>query len=63
MNRNVGAVDRILRIVTGAAILSLYFVGPQTPWALFGFVPMLTGLFGLCPAYSLLGISTCPRKA
>jgi len=62
MTCNVGTLDRALRVVVGAAILSLYFVGPQTPWALLGLVPIVTGLAGVCPAYSLLGLSTCARQ-
>ncbi len=62
MTCNVGTFDRALRVLVGAAILSLYFVGPQTPWALLGLVPIVTGLVGVCPAYSLLGLSTCPRQ-
>ena len=38
------------------------FVGPQTPWGWIGVVPLVTGLLGNCPVYSLLGISTCPVK-
>jgi hypothetical protein len=60
---NEGKVDRLLRIIAGAALISLYFVGPQTPWALLGAVPLLTGLIGYCPAYSLIGANTCARKA
>lgn len=60
---NEGNVDRLLRILAGGAILSLYFVGPQSPWALIGVVPLLTGLIGYCPAYSLIGVNTCARKA
>jgi len=59
MKINEGAPDRILRVVVGLAILSLAFVGPQTPWAYLGLVPLLTGLVGFCPAYALLGLSTC----
>ncbi|MGE5267179.1 MAG: DUF2892 domain-containing protein [Deltaproteobacteria bacterium] len=62
MTCNEGKADRALRIVAGAAILSLYFVGPQSPWALLGIVPLLTGLIGYCPAYSLIGMNTCARK-
>jgi hypothetical protein len=63
MSTNVGAVDRLLRIVLGLVLLSLVFVGPQTLWGLVGIVPLVTGLFGVCPAYSLLGIRTCPMRA
>lgn len=59
MTRNEGNIDRILRVVVGLGILSLAFIGPQSAWAYLGIVPVLTGLLGYCPAYSLLGISTC----
>jgi hypothetical protein len=60
--KNEGTVDRVLRVVAGAALVSLVFVGPQTPWGWIGVVPLVTGLLGNCPVYSLLGISTCPIK-
>ena len=62
MTRNEGSLDRILRIVAGVALISLVFIGPQTPWGWIGVVPLLTGLIGWCPAYTLLGIRTCPTK-
>ncbi len=58
--RNVGSVDRALRIVLGLALLALVVVGPKTLWGLLGLVPLLTGAIGSCPAYSLLGLKTCP---
>jgi hypothetical protein len=59
MKRNVGSVDRALRVVAGLALLSLTVFGPQTPWGLVGLVPLATALVGWCPAYTLLGIRTC----
>lgn len=59
MKANEGGADRALRIIGGLAILSLAFVGPQTPWAYIGVVPLLTGLVGFCPLYALLGVNTC----
>lgn len=59
---NVGQLDRILRVVAGIALIALVFVGPQTPWGWVGVVPLVTGLFGTCPLYTLLGIRTCPRR-
>lgn len=59
MKLNEGTVDRILRVVVGIAILSLAFVGPQTPWAYLGLVPLLTGIIGFCPLYAILGVNTC----
>lgn len=64
MKTNEGLVDRVIRVIAGIAILSLYFVleGPNRNWALIGVVPLLTGLVGYCPAYSLFGFNTCPVK-
>ena len=60
--KNEGTIDRALRVIAGAALVSLVFVGPETPWGWIGLVPLVTGLVGNCPVYSLLGISTCPIK-
>ena len=60
--KNEGKLDRTLRVIGGAALISLVFVGPQTLWGWIGLVPLVTGLVGNCPVYSLLGISTCPVK-
>jgi len=49
-------------ILVGIGILSLAFVGPQSPWAYLGVVPLLTGLVGWCPPYALLGIGTTARN-
>ncbi len=63
MTANVGGIDRILRIVAGIAILSLFFVleGNARYWALIGIVPILTGTFRFCPVYPILGINTCSK--
>ncbi len=60
--RNVGTVDRIVRVVVGIAILSLVFVGPRTAWGWLGLVPLVTATIGWCPAYSLLGVRTRPSS-
>jgi hypothetical protein len=60
--KNEGNIDRILRVIVGAALIALVFVGPQTAWGWVGLVPLVTGLVGTCPAYSLLGINTCGLK-
>ncbi|MCC6783794.1 MAG: DUF2892 domain-containing protein [Planctomycetes bacterium] len=59
MATNEGTLDRALRVALGLGILSLAFVGPQSPWAWLGLVPLLTGLLGSCPLYTLLGVRTC----
>ena len=56
-------IERVIRVLVGIAILSIVFIGPKTPWGWFGILPILTGASGLCPLYTLLGISTCPKKA
>ena len=61
--QNEHKVERVLRIALGLGLLSLVFVGPQTLWGLVGIVPLVTGLAGTCPLYSLVGFSTCPRDA
>lgn len=60
MTRNEGTIDRALRVIAGFVLISLVFVGPQTPFGWIGIVPLATGLLGWCPAYTLLGIKTCP---
>ncbi len=57
MTKNVGTVDKVIRIVAGLAIIGagVYY---QNWWGAIGLVPLLTALIGWCPAYSLLGIKT-----
>jgi hypothetical protein len=62
MTRNEGTLDRGLRILAGLVLISLVFIGPQTPWGWIGIVPLVTGLVGYCPLYTVLGINTCPMK-
>ncbi len=59
--RNEHRIDRIARIILGLALLSLVFVGPKTLWGLIGIVPLVTGSCGVCPLYSVVGLTTCPR--
>ena len=60
--RNEHTVERVLRVALGAVLIALVFVGPQTPWGWLGLIPLITGLVGSCPVYTLLGVSTCPAK-
>ncbi len=62
ITKNEGNLDRVLRVVVGAAAISLVFIGPETAWGWLGLVPLITGLVGTCPVYSLLGINTCGIK-
>ncbi|QWT47638.1 YgaP family membrane protein [Azospira inquinata] len=61
MKANVGGIDKILRIVVGLALVAWAVMGGPI-WAWIGVVPLATGLLGWCPAYTLLGIKTCPMK-
>jgi len=61
MGKNVGTVDRIARLIVGAGLISLVFIGPQTPWGWIGVIPLLTAVVGFCPLYRMLGIGTCSK--
>ena len=56
--KNEGKIDRTLRIIVGAALISLVFVGPETLWGWVGLLPLITGVVGYCPAYPMFGINT-----
>ena len=60
---NEGTIDRVLRVIVGAALIAIVFVGPQNPWGWIGLIPLVTGLVGICPLYMILGINTCPMKS
>jgi hypothetical protein len=60
--QNEHMLERAARIVVGLALLSLAFFGPKTAWGYLGAVPLLTGLIGSCPLYTVFGISTCSMK-
>ena len=57
---NVGGIDRILRIIVGIALIALAVTGTVGWWGWIGVIPLATGLIGTCPAYRLLGMSSCP---
>ncbi len=55
---NVGAVDRVIRAAAGGALLTLVFVGPETPWGWLGLLLIGSALIGWCGAYRVLGVKT-----
>jgi hypothetical protein len=59
MKANVGTADRVVRIGAGLALVGLAIAGAIGPWGYIGVVAILTGIFRVCPAYSVMGISTC----
>lgn len=62
MKMNVGSADRVLRIVAGVVLIGLAATENIGVWGYIGVVPLVTGLFRVCPAYLPLGINTCPMK-
>lgn len=58
-SRNVGGIDRILRIIVGIALIALAVTGTVGWWGYIGVVPLVTGAVGWCPAYLPFGIKTC----
>ena len=63
MKCNVGGIDRILRIAVGALLVALAITNVVGWWAWLGLIPLTTGLFRFCPAYPLLGITSCRTSA
>jgi hypothetical protein len=62
MKANVGGVDRALRVIVGLALIAWVLFGNGPMWAWLGMLPLATGLFSFCGAYSLLGVNTCKTK-
>jgi hypothetical protein len=66
MNRffpvNEHPVERVLRVAAGLALVGFSIAGTIGPWGYLGAVPLLTGLIGSCPLYTVFGFSTCPVK-
>jgi ABC-type branched-subunit amino acid transport system permease subunit len=62
MKKNVGGIDRVLRIVAGLALIALAATGQIGVWGWLGVVVLATGVFSFCGAYTLIGLNTCPIK-
>ena len=58
MKRNVGNLDRILRVVLGILLIGNVFVGLHSPWGWIGVVLIVTALIGSCPVYTAIGVNT-----
>lgn len=58
LKNNVGKVDRIIRIVLGILLIGNVFYALQHPIGWIGVILLVTGIFGICPLYSLLGLNT-----
>lgn len=65
MKQNIGATDKLLRIVFGFIAVYLFFYYEMTGTAAYialaaGVILLITAFVGTCPIYSILGISTNP---
>lgn len=61
MKRNVGNVDRIIRIIIGTIIILIGAI-LNSWWGLIGVLVFLTGIIGWCGLYIPFGINTCKKK-
>jgi Protein of unknown function (DUF2892) len=63
LTKNIGTVDRIIRIVIGVALLAWAIAGmPFHAYSWIGYVgvvPLLTAFTSFCPIYRLFGANTC----
>jgi hypothetical protein len=59
MKQNIHNIERIARVALGVGLLSLAFVGPENKWFFLAVIPVVTGVVGWCPLYTVFGISTC----
>jgi hypothetical protein len=62
MKKNVGSIDRIVRITLGVVLLGLTATGTIGAWGWLGAVPLATGAIGWCPPYAIFGWNTCSTK-
>ena len=65
LKKNIGSIDRALRIIVGLALLAGFFLNADAAYRwlyLIGIIPLATGLMSNCPLYSIFGLSTCPLK-
>ncbi len=63
MKANIGSTDRAIRVIAGLALILLAATGVIGPWGWLGLIAIATGVIRFCPAYTLLGIRTCPLDA
>jgi hypothetical protein len=61
MNNNVGKIDRVIRVLLGAALILWAVLGKDLPYSYIGWIgiiPLLTGVIGWCGLYKILGINS-----
>jgi hypothetical protein len=62
LTKNIGSLDKTLRLLLGAALILGALFGFGT-WMWIGLIPLVTALIGSCPLYTLLGLRTCPLNS
>lgn len=62
MKINEGTLDRAVRVIVGLILIALAATGKVGAWGWIGVLPLVTGIVGICPAYAIFGMSTCPMK-
>jgi hypothetical protein len=67
MIKNMGVIDRIIRVVLALVVLVLYLTGVISNWlaivlGILAVIWVLTSIIGFCPAYTLFKISTQKKK-
>jgi hypothetical protein len=67
MKKNMGAADKIVRIILALVIAGLYFGGIVSgaigiTLLVLGGIFVLTSFISFCPLYAPFGISTCKTK-
>ena len=61
MPKNLGIIDRLVRALAGIGLIAWAILGGPL-WAWIGVVPLATAVISFCPAYTLIGLRTCPRQ-
>ncbi len=61
MKKNVGSIDKVVRVILGVVIILLGLIY-QSWWGIIGVVPLFTAIAGVCPAYLPFGISTIKKE-
>lgn len=68
MKKNVGNIDKVIRVLLAVVFAALYFTGtvsgtPGLVLLVLGVVFVLTSVIGFCPIYAIVGLNTCPTKS
>lgn len=67
MKKNIGTIDRVIRVIVAAIVLTLYVTNVITGTIgivllIIAVVFLLTSIINFCPIYKIFGMSTCKTK-